>query len=267
MTLLDEAIGSVSGGFVLIEDCVETSAGFVLHHLIKRALDEDNGDGCLILLAFANPFSHYDRILRKLGCNLSAHREKMKLHFFDLMKMDFQVRSQDNEVEEGKNNLQTGLIQLFGKIHGAVELSFSVQNRKHFTIMIDDLSLLEIATHGSTNDVLDFLHYCSTINSNVECSIIVLNHMDIYSTTKVSQLLSQLEFLANVILKSESLSTGLAADVHGQLTVINKGTQSRKGGEYSRSMVRSFHFKVKENAINFFYPDLDTKKAHVVAGC
>lgn len=70
-------------------------------------------------------------------------------------------------VEEGKNKLQTGLIQLFGKIHGAVELSFSVQNRKHFTIMIDDLSLLEIATHGSTNDVLDFLHYCTTINSNV----------------------------------------------------------------------------------------------------
>lgn len=70
MTLLDEAIGSVSGGFVLIEDCVETSAGFVLHHLIKRALDEDNGDGCLILLAFANPFSHYDRILRKLVCFL-----------------------------------------------------------------------------------------------------------------------------------------------------------------------------------------------------
>ncbi|KMZ75455.1 Elongator complex protein 6 [Zostera marina] len=254
MTLLDEAIGSVNGGFLLIEDCVETNAGFVLHHFIKRALDEENEDGCLILLAFANPFSHYDRILRKLGCNLSAHKEKMKLHFFDVMKMDFQASRQQNEVGDGKNNLQNGLIRLFGQIHEAVELSCSVQNRKHFTIMIDDLSQLEIAIHGSTNDVLDFLHYCTTINSNVECSIIVLNHMDIYSTTEVSQLLSQLEYLANVILKSESLSTGLAADVHGQLTVINKGTQNRKGGEYSRSMVRNFHFKVKENGVNFFYP-------------
>lgn len=70
-------------------------------------------------------------------------------------------------VEDGKNNLQNGLIRLFGQIHEAVELSCSVQNRKHFTIMIDDLSLLEIAIHGSTNDVLDFLHYCTTINSNV----------------------------------------------------------------------------------------------------
>lgn len=33
----------------------------------------------------------------KQGCNLSAQKEKMKLHFFDVMKMDFQASRQQNE--------------------------------------------------------------------------------------------------------------------------------------------------------------------------
>lgn len=37
------------------------------------------------------------------------------------------------------------------------------ENRKIITIMIDDISLMEAATNGSTNHVLDFLHYCHTL--------------------------------------------------------------------------------------------------------
>lgn len=76
MNLLDLALGfdqqladpsPLSGKVVLIEDCVETSGSFVLHQLMKRVLSPNSSDA-LILLAFARPFSHYDRILRKLVC-------------------------------------------------------------------------------------------------------------------------------------------------------------------------------------------------------
>lgn len=76
--LLDEAIrfnednhhdvvySAGSGKMLLIEDCVETSGAFVLHHLIKRSLSPNRSSDVVVFLSFAHPFSHYDRILRKM---------------------------------------------------------------------------------------------------------------------------------------------------------------------------------------------------------
>ncbi|KAK0593293.1 hypothetical protein LWI29_034402 [Acer saccharum] len=90
LNLLDRALGldqqsrtwPLSGRVVLIEDCVETTASFVLHHLIKRSLSP-NSSNVIVFVAFANPFSHYDRVLRKLGCNLVTQRDNNR--FFSLI--------------------------------------------------------------------------------------------------------------------------------------------------------------------------------------
>lgn len=71
--LLDEALGfnhqfsgsSLRGRAVFIEDCLETSGSFVLHHLIKHFLSLHSSGG-VVFVAFAQPLSHYERILRKL---------------------------------------------------------------------------------------------------------------------------------------------------------------------------------------------------------
>ncbi|RRT38198.1 hypothetical protein B296_00038665 [Ensete ventricosum] len=68
--LLEEALGLGRGGsppwrLAFVEDCVETSGAFVLHHFLKRALSTE-GDGTVIFLGLAQPFSHYDRVLRKM---------------------------------------------------------------------------------------------------------------------------------------------------------------------------------------------------------
>jgi hypothetical protein len=77
--LLDEALGLVddgskawplSGRVVLVEDRVETSAAFVLHHLVKRALSPHSSN-VVVFLAVSQPFSHYDRVFRKLVRTLS----------------------------------------------------------------------------------------------------------------------------------------------------------------------------------------------------
>lgn len=68
--LLEEALGLGRGGsppwrLAFVEDCVETSGAFVLHHFLKRALSTE-GDGTVVFLGLAQPFSHYDRVLRKM---------------------------------------------------------------------------------------------------------------------------------------------------------------------------------------------------------
>uniref|UniRef100_A0A5B7BFV1 Putative elongator complex protein 6 n=1 Tax=Davidia involucrata TaxID=16924 RepID=A0A5B7BFV1_DAVIN len=118
--------------------------------------------------------------------------------------------------------------------------------------MIDDISLMEVAANGSSNHVLDFLHYCYTLTAQFGCSLVALNHDDIYSSMEGPTLILQMEYLADVMIKAEPLATGLATDVHGQLTVLNKGISDGLGN--SRKKLRNFHFKVKENSVDYFYP-------------
>ncbi|WOL06895.1 elongator complex protein 6 isoform X1 [Canna indica] len=250
--LLDEALGLGRGGsapwrVALVQDCVETSGAFLLHHFLKRALSAE-GAGAVVFLALAHPFSHYDRVLRKMGCNLSLQRNKNKLHFIDLLNLEFPVAGQT-----GQNALEVGFIGLYNKILRSVEAS-SLRDDKGgwISIIIDDVSLLEIAAHGSVSHVLDFLQYCTTLTSELDCSLVVLNHEDIYSSEEEIRLLSHLDYLSDVVIKTEPLATGIAADVHGQLTIINKGVFTECGR--SMNKVHNFQFKVKDNGVDFFYP-------------
>ncbi|XP_038980178.1 elongator complex protein 6 isoform X2 [Phoenix dactylifera] len=221
--LLDEALGLGHGGaiaalpagrVVLVEDCVETSGAFVLHHLLKRALSAGEGGGDVLFLALAQPFSHYDRVLRKLGCSLSVQRNNNKLHFFDMLKLEFPGLT-------GGNDIESGFVGLYSKIQRAIEARRSKEySRGCITIMIDDLSLLEIAACGSIDCVLDFLYYCISLTAELDCSLVILNHEDIYSSEEAPRFLSHLEYLADIVIKTEPLSTGLSADVHGQVCLL-----------------------------------------------
>ncbi|XP_077213433.1 elongator complex protein 6-like isoform X3 [Tasmannia lanceolata] len=248
--LLDEALGLENGVWsrghvVLVEDCVETNGAFVLHHLLKRALVPER-TSVVIFVSLAYPFFHYDRILRKLfhyqnkgvgillpsiyhegaindmaaqlgmfeeymGCNLMAQKDSNRFVFLDMLKLECPG-------EDGNNITEGGLIGLYGKIQRAVEVnSLPECNRGFITIMIDDVSLLDVAAHGSVDYVLDFLHYCRTLTSELDCSLFMLNHEDIYSSMAGPRLISQLEYLADIVIKAEPLATGLATDVHGQI--------------------------------------------------
>ncbi|KAL6011137.1 hypothetical protein ACLOJK_001581 [Asimina triloba] len=190
--LLDEALWPLlrPRTVLLVEDCVETSGAFVLHHLIKRVLSSDD-DTALVFLALAHPFSHYDRILRKLV------------------------------IRSGGSRNEDGLIDLFGKIRKVVEVGAAQEHKRSITVIIDDVSLLEVAAHGSVDHVLDFLHYCHTLTSQLDCSLVMMNHDDIYSTMAAPRLISSMEYLADIVIKIEPLATGLAKDIHGQATVID----------------------------------------------
>ncbi|KAG8063829.1 hypothetical protein GUJ93_ZPchr0003g17242 [Zizania palustris] len=202
--LLSEAMGS-GPRVVVVEDCVEAPAAFVLHLLLKRALA---GGGAVALLALAQPFSHYDRVLRKMGCNLSLHRKNGRLHFFDLQAFPGGPKG---------GAISDAFFRLYGDIQRVVDANRIAEHAGQFTVMIDDVSLLEVAAHGSVDDVLDFLHYCVTLTSEMNCSLVVLIHEDIYSSEGVGLLL-HLRYIADLVIRAAPLSTGLAIDVHGQVS-------------------------------------------------
>ncbi|KAL2896425.1 Elongator complex protein 6 [Bienertia sinuspersici] len=241
--LLDEALGIIydnsslsssssslpNGSCVLIEDCVETSASFVIHHILKRSLSP-NSSSSVVFLSLSHPFSHYDRILRKLGCNLAAQRDNRRFFFFDMLMLGCTEQSLGN-IHSG------GLIELYGKIQKAIEDSNSSSgNSKCITIVLDDFSLIEVAAKGSFNHSLDFLRYCYTLTSEFGCSLVILNHEDIYLEEESATPILQMEYLANILIKAEPLSTGLAADVHGQLTVLNKGTYDKTRNSMNKGL-------------------------------
>ncbi|KZV32030.1 elongator complex protein 6-like [Dorcoceras hygrometricum] len=253
--LLEEALGFpydskggavVSGGggnrFIVVEDCVDTSGAFVLHHLLKRSLAPQSSD-VVIFLSFSQPFSHYDRILRKMGCNLVAQREKKRLLFFDVQHLDR---------DDGKSS-ENLLLQLYGKVHKAVEVCSASEGLQNLTIMIDDVSLMEIDADGSSDLVLKFLHYCYSLTTQFGCSLVTLNHEDVYSEVNRPTLVLQLEHLADVLIKAEPLATGLASDVHGQLTVLEKGVGDFSGKSRNNKLY-IFQFRIKESGVEYFYP-------------
>ncbi|KAL4189429.1 hypothetical protein AMTRI_Chr08g207060 [Amborella trichopoda] len=247
-TLLDQALGLQTtnqalprGKVFLIKDGVRCHGSFVLHHLLTRALPSS----LVLFLALAEPFSHYDRILKKLGCNLTAQRENNKFLFFDLLQLGSPGVERESLVEGG-------LFELYGKIHKVVELNAASNGNGNICIMIDDVSLLEIAARGFLDSVLNFLHYCHALTSVQGCSLVLLGHEDIYSNMPHPRFLFQIEYFADVMISVKPLATGLSADVHGQLTVLNKGSFDEQS--LSKNKICNFQFRIKENSVEYFYP-------------
>ncbi|GER32762.1 elongator complex protein 6 [Striga asiatica] len=161
------------------------------------------------------------------------------------------LRSNSSENDSDRAKLrEERFISLFGEIQRAVEICLSPEGSQHVTLMIDDVSLVEVDANGSSNLVLDFLHYCNSLRAQFGCSLVALNHDDVYSTMDEPKLLLHMEYLADMVIKIEPLDTGLAAAVHGQLTVTNRGLEDGK----TRNKVQNFHFRVKDSGAEYFYP-------------
>ncbi|KEH22496.1 elongator complex-like protein [Medicago truncatula] len=154
----------------------------------------------------------------------------------------------DPEYNEGKPN-HNGFAAVFEKIESVIK-ALPQDNMKFATIMIDDISFLQVAANGSSNDVLDFLHYCYTLTSEYGCAFIALDHKDIYLNEEKPAIILEMEYLADILVKAEPLATGLAKDVHGQLMVLHKQTQHG----IAPVKIHNFHYKIKENSIECFYP-------------
>lgn len=55
------------------------------------------------------------------------------------------------------------LFSLYERIQNAIGALLAEKNP--VTIMVDDISLVEVAARGSADSVMDFLHYCHTLTA------------------------------------------------------------------------------------------------------
>ncbi|XP_057989461.1 elongator complex protein 6-like isoform X1 [Hevea brasiliensis] len=129
-----------------------------------------------------------------------------------------------------------GFAALYGKIQKSMR-ALPENYKNHVTITIDDVSRMEVAAYGFSDHILDFLHYCHTLTSDFGCSLVILNHEDIHSD--MERFMLQMEYLADILIETEPLATGLAADVHGQLTVLNTGICSGNGNKISNGNLKN----------------------------
>lgn len=65
--------------------------------------------------------------------------------------------------KDGKSG-EAGFISLYRKLQEAVG-SLYTDKHKSITIVVDDISSMEVAANGSSDDVLSLLHYCYTLTS------------------------------------------------------------------------------------------------------
>ncbi|XP_057862542.1 elongator complex protein 6 [Cryptomeria japonica] len=271
MALLDEALHLEGnqllqpGKVLLVKDCVATSGAFILTHLIKKILSGSSDSvvwskasgqkvlqsGLVLFVGLSEPFTHYERIARKLGFNLSAYRDNGQFIFIDGLHLE--CKGSIGAMTEN------ALIELYKSIHQTLYGCITLEgNMGCNCIVIDDVSLLEIAAHGSEDLVLDFLHYCRILSLEMGCSLVLLSHQDIYASQSDSRFIKHLEYFADMMIDVEPLNSGIATDVHGQITVIHRTSQedgiNSGEGNSPRNMVSNFHFRIKENLVQYFPP-------------
>ncbi|KAK7257386.1 hypothetical protein RIF29_31331 [Crotalaria pallida] len=200
-----------------------------------------------------------------MGCNLAAPRDNGRFSFIDMLMLQcpgekirmaylasvsLSKKSQNLATAgcyEGKPN-HVGLAAIFEKIERVISTLYP-DNKKFVTVMIDDISLLEVAANGSSNDVLDFLHYCHTLTSEYGFAFVALDHKNIYLNEEWPALILEVEFLADILVNAEPLATGLAKDVHGQAYdgMISKDTDLDVNPVRAKALTNVFAASKDEN--------------------
>ncbi|CAM6013571.1 unnamed protein product [Sphagnum balticum] len=251
------------GSLILIEDSVAAKGAFLLNYFLKKLLaaphaSEDKAGGGttrVLFLALSEPFSHYNRISRKQGCNLISYRNSGRLIFLDM------VSEQQSSTQ--KHHALFGLYERVNECVKRQEIQKSGEERT--VIIIDDASLLEVLAGGVQNEVLAFLHYCRALYSGSHrCGVVALVHADTDSNrglplpvdagaqSPAAALVQELEHSADVIVTVDPLSTGLATDVHGQVSVVH-WTDALCSAEFRRAPC-TLQFKLLESSVLFSHP-------------
>jgi len=274
------------GALVAIKDCVAAKGGFLLTFFLKKLLASTNpGDANnviahrqptamtrVLFVAIAEPFSHYHRVSKKQGCNLIACRESGQLVFLDMVAANMADLNVGQSGADRGAPAKTPLHRLYQTLSESVRRT-QAQGDERTVIMIDDASLLEVIAGGRQDEVLSFLQYCKALYSGKHrCSVVVLVHGDTDTYTgngtgmdsggitdyarrheeMPASLALELDHIADVVICVDPLATGLAADVHGQVTIVHwtdvlSTMDSRKG-------VQTLQFKLMENNTFYFHP-------------
>ncbi|XP_078254875.1 elongator complex protein 6 [Rhinoraja longicauda] len=232
----------------------QTDGGFLLHHFLSFYLK----GGCKVcFLGLQQSFNHYNLVAQKLGVNLSAAKEKGQLVFFEGLRsaLDVLLDDKPDGTLQGSSPLQflsspsTSLRSLYEFV--CTSLSDANETTWKFPVLIiDDLSVL-LSLGVTTENILDFMHYCrATLCSKLQGNIVVLVHdTDDLGDEENDLMVKSLCYVSHLILNAEALPTGYCKDIHGQLKITERTLSPAKA---EKNITNIFQYKIQDKNVSFF---------------
>ena len=249
---MDDALGMRAGPLppgvnVLVEDELAAGGGFVLAHLLQRALggvghrggSSEGGGGAgphtrVCLVCAEQDFAHHARVMGKLGRNLRADVASGALAVVDALTAPFAWcagRDWDSKrdgveahTRDGSARGLDGARDMFRAIARALRDTRG-DTRDATCVVFDSLNAIaecEASDEDANRAIGSLLASVSSLNSGAEdtVAVVALAHGD--ACGERARWLDDTRRRADVIVRCRGLTTGRAADVHGVVSVEHR---------------------------------------------
>ncbi|XP_055985141.1 elongator complex protein 6 [Sorex fumeus] len=250
--LLDTAPDRPEQGRLTLLCDARTDGSFLVHHFLSFYLKAR----CKVcFVALAQSFSHYNIVGQKLGISLTTARERGQLVFFEGLKaaVDVIFRAPQGEPQP-LQFLREGTAGSLQPLYEFVQKSLKPEADADTAwrwpvLLVDDLSVLLSLGMGAVS-VLDFVHYCrATVCWQLKGNVVALVHdRGDAEDEENNLLLNGLCHQSHLVLRAEGLATGFCRDVHGQLRILWRPTQTT--AQRDRSL--TYQYKIQDKNVSFF---------------
>jgi len=248
---MDDALGMRAGPLppgvnVLVEDELAAGGGFVLAHLLQRALggvghrggSSEGGGGAgphtrVCLVCAEQDFAHHARVMGKLGRNLRADVASGALAVVDALTAPFawcagrdgdskregvETHTRDGDARglDGARDMFRAIARALGDTRG--------DTRDATCVVFDSLNAIaecEASDEDANRAIGSLLASVSSLNGAEDTvAVVALAHGDACGGR--ARWLDDTRRRADVIVRCRGLTTGRAADVHGVISVEHR---------------------------------------------
>uniref|UniRef100_A0A1B6CDG3 Elongator complex protein 6 n=1 Tax=Clastoptera arizonana TaxID=38151 RepID=A0A1B6CDG3_9HEMI len=229
--------------FIFVSEEQNSDANFVVSSWIMKAIQEESN---VVLLTLHNSFSHYQNVILKQGCNLTALQESDRLVVIEPMKNI--VKSLMDQIEDELNFYElkgdNGLKHLFLNLENIIKTKWN--NRKVYLIIDDTSDFLALGIQ--TKDLIIFLKYCLNLrNYYKNITIVVCSHFS-QNNEQQQVLVNAMNHISDIRISVSGLKTGFSADVTGCIAISRKNILKQELW-YKPNI---FHFKLNDRHIKVF---------------
>ncbi|KAJ3125447.1 Elongator subunit elp6 [Nowakowskiella sp. JEL0407] len=237
-----------NGAMVLITDTIYCNAEFMLHFLCSRSLRQlaqdtpipptpqlriqhapSKTNSILLYISFADDFTQFNIIQKKLGNNLA---QLNKLNQFVYIDGRQYISNSDKNLKELRQMI---ISEMEGrKINIPEEIStFHTDSKSQgksvagrlvdikINIVIDDVSML-LFCGKNLSEIMKFVSFCRIISSATKGIFGLRIHSDSANDdtdTEQERLLNTLSYMSQYVVQIKGLDSGFTEGIHGQISV------------------------------------------------
>ncbi|KAI8394134.1 uncharacterized protein BYT42DRAFT_553506 [Radiomyces spectabilis] len=239
---------------IVITDTVKSDANFLIHHFVGNQL---KGDRHVVLVGMAQIFNHYFLISRKLGINLQSYKQSGRFCFIDGLTHltsytdgtpypPARAPTSPADTLNGSKIPQNACLRTFYDV-----IKRHVTDKQHPLLIIDDASIFMLSGFG-IGPVSMFINKLRVLMESVDGTLMTIIHADEEGTEDPEQdaFVKSVLSTAHLVLQVQALGSGLARDVHGQLSIIHGPKCLPQAA--NQIIPQSLHYRILDNNAHFF---------------